>query len=118
MTRDVRQRILIVDDEKDIVQVLEFALKQAGFETITAGDAAQAFARVRETQPDLVVLDLMLPDLPGTEVCRQLKSAARTAATPVIMLTARGDERSEERRVGKECRSRWWTEHERKTESG
>ena len=92
MTRDVRQRILIVDDEKDIVQVLEFALKQAGFETITAGDAAQAFARVRETQPDLVVLDLMLPDLPGTEVCRQLKSAARTAATPVIMLTARGDE--------------------------
>src|SRR5947208_8436963 len=92
MTREVRQRILIVDDEKDIVQVLEFALKQAGFETITAGDAAQAFARVRETQPDLVVLDLMLPDLPGTEVCRQLKSAARTAATPVIMLTARGDE--------------------------
>ena len=50
MTREVRQRILIVDDEKDIVQVLEFALKQAGFETITAGDAAQAFARVRETQ--------------------------------------------------------------------
>lgn len=87
-----RQRILIVDDERDIVQVLEFALKQAGFETVTAGDAGQALARVREAQPDLVILDLMLPDMPGTEVCRQLKSSPRTAGVPVIMLTARGDE--------------------------
>jgi two-component system, OmpR family, phosphate regulon response regulator PhoB len=92
MSRPVRQRILIVDDERDIVQVLEFGLKQAGFDTVAAGDAAQALARVRETQPDLVVLDLMLPDLPGTEVCRQFKSSARTCALPVIMLTARGDE--------------------------
>ena len=92
MTPDVRQRILIVEDERDIVQVLQFALKQAGFETVAAGDAAQAFARIREKQPDLVVLDLMLPDLPGTEICRQLKSNAKTAALPVIMLTARGDE--------------------------
>jgi two-component system phosphate regulon response regulator PhoB len=87
-----RQRILIVDDERDIVQVLEFALKQAGFETVTAGDAGQALSRVREAQPDLVILDLMLPDMPGTEVCRQLKSSPRTAGVPVIMLTARGDE--------------------------
>lgn len=92
MTRSVRQRILIVDDERDIVQVLEFALRQAGFDTVAAGDAAQALVRVREAQPDLVILDLMLPDLPGTEVCRQLKSSARTAALPVIMLTARGEE--------------------------
>jgi two-component system phosphate regulon response regulator PhoB len=92
MTPDARQRILIVEDERDIVQVLEFALKQAGFETVAAGDAAQAFARIREKPPDLVVLDLMLPDLPGTEICRQLKSNAKTAALPVIMLTARGDE--------------------------
>src|SRR3954462_5617764 len=92
MTRAVRQRILIVDDEKDIVQVLDFALKQAGFETVVAPDAAQALLRVRETQPDRVNLDLMLPDMSGTEVCRQLKSSARTASMPVIMLTARGDE--------------------------
>ncbi len=88
----MKQRVLIVDDEKDIVQVLEFALRQAGFDTLAAGDAAQALVRVREAQPDLVILDLMLPDLPGTEVCRQLKSSARTAALPVIMLTARGEE--------------------------
>jgi len=87
-----RQRILIVDDERDIVQVLEFALRQAGFDTAAAADSTQAMARIREAQPDLVILDLMLPDLPGTEVCRQLKSAARTKGLPVIMLTARGEE--------------------------
>ena len=87
-----RQRILIVDDERDIVQVLEFALRQAGFETASAANSTQAMARIREAQPDLVILDLMLPDLPGTEVCRQLKSSARTRSLPVIMLTARGEE--------------------------
>jgi two-component system phosphate regulon response regulator PhoB len=92
MTRAVRQRILIVDDEPDIVEVLDFALKQAGFETVSAGDAATALQRVRESQPDLLILDLMLPDLPGIEVCRQLKSAQKTASIPVIMLTARGEE--------------------------
>jgi two-component system phosphate regulon response regulator PhoB len=92
MTRPPRQRILIVDDEPDIVQVLEFALKQAGFDTISAGDATTAIARVRETQPDLVILDLMLPDIPGTEIFRQLKAGAKTAALPVVMLTARGEE--------------------------
>jgi two-component system phosphate regulon response regulator PhoB len=92
MTRDVHPRILIVEDEKDIVQVLEFALRQAGFETVSARDAGEAFSRIREKAPDAVILDLMLPDMPGTEICRQLKAAPRTAAVPVIMLTARGDE--------------------------
>src|SRR2546430_1731649 len=92
MTREVHPRILIVEDEKDIVQVLEYALRQAGFDTVPARDGAEAFARVREKTPDAVILDLMLPDLAGTEICRQLKSNARTAAVPVIMLTARSDE--------------------------
>src|SRR5438067_7517470 len=88
----MRQPTLSVEDERDIVQVLEFALRQAGFETVAAGDAADALARTREKPPDLVVLDLMLPGLPGTEICRQLKSNPKTAAVPVIMLTARGEE--------------------------
>jgi two-component system, OmpR family, phosphate regulon response regulator PhoB len=92
MTRDVHPRILIVEDERDIVQLLEFGLRQAGFETVSARDAGEAFARLREKAPDAVILDLMLPDLPGTEVCRQLKSQAKTSALPVIMLTARTDE--------------------------
>ena len=92
MTREVHPRILIVEDEKDIVQVLEYALRQAGFDTVAARDGAEAFARVRERTPDAVILDLMLPDLAGTEICRQLKSNPRTAAAPVIMLTARSEE--------------------------
>src|SRR5438105_12151208 len=92
MTRDVHPRILIVEDEKDIVQVLEFALRQAGFETVFARDAGEAFARIREKAPDAVILDLMLPDISGTEICRQLKGNTRTATVPVIMLTARSEE--------------------------
>ena len=92
MTREVHPRILIVEDEKDIVQVLDYALRQAGFETVTARDAGEAFARIREKAPDVVILDLMLPDIPGTEIARQLKGNARTAAVPVIMLTARAEE--------------------------
>ena len=92
MTRDVHPRILIVEDEKDIVQVLEFALRQAGFETVAARDAGEAFARIRDKVPDAVILDLMLPDVPGTEICRQLKASPKTASLPVIMLTARSEE--------------------------
>jgi two-component system phosphate regulon response regulator PhoB len=92
MTRDMHPRILIVEDERDIVQLLEFGLRQAGFETVSARDAGEAFTRIREKAPDAVILDLMLPDLPGTEVCRQLKGQAKTSALPVIMLTARTDE--------------------------
>jgi two-component system, OmpR family, phosphate regulon response regulator PhoB len=84
--------ILIVDDERDLVRVLEFNLQQAGFETVAAYDGEGALARVRQKLPDLVVLDLMLPDLPGTEVCRQLKGDPRTRAIPVLMLTAKGEE--------------------------
>jgi len=92
MTREVHPRILIVEDEKDIVQVLDFALRQAGFETVAARDASEGLARIREKAPDAVILDLMLPDLSGTEVCRQLKANPKTAPIPVIMLTARSDE--------------------------
>jgi two-component system, OmpR family, phosphate regulon response regulator PhoB len=88
----MRPRVLVVDDEPDIVRVLDFALRQAGFEVDCAADAATALQRVRERPPEAVLLDVMLPDLPGTDVCRQLKSLARTARIPVIMLTARGEE--------------------------
>lgn len=86
------QTILIVDDERDLVQVVEFNLRQAGFETVAAYDGEQALAAVRHRLPDLVLLDLMLPDIPGTEICRNLKSNPRTKPVPVIMLTARGEE--------------------------
>jgi two-component system phosphate regulon response regulator PhoB len=84
--------VLIVEDEKDLAELLQFNLRQAGFETIVARDGEEALARVRERTPDLVLLDLMLPDLPGTEVCKQLKTSPRTQRVPVIMVTARGEE--------------------------
>ena len=87
-----RQRILIVEDEPDIVKVLEFSLKQAGFEPVVAYDGEQARSRIQHQVPDLVLLDLMLPGVPGTEICKQLKGSSKTANVPVLMLTARGEE--------------------------
>ncbi len=84
--------VLIVDDEKDLVSLLEFNLRQAGYETAWALNGAEALAQVRRRLPDMVLLDLMLPDQPGTEVCRQLKGDPRTSQVPVVMLTAKGEE--------------------------
>ncbi len=84
--------ILIVDDERGLLSVLDFNLRQAGFETALATSATDALQQLRRRTPDLVLLDLMLPDMSGTEVCRQVKSDPRTRNVPVVMLTAKGDE--------------------------
>lgn len=81
--------ILLVDDEPLITDSLSYSLQREGFEVRSAGDGTQALQAVNEHQPDLVVLDLMLPDMSGLEVCRRLRS---NSSTPVIMLTARGEE--------------------------
>jgi two-component system phosphate regulon response regulator PhoB len=87
-----RQLILVVEDEKDLAELVQFNLQQSGFETMAVPDGEQALAVLRERNPDLVLLDLMLPGIPGTEVCRQIKSSPRTRNIPVIMVTARGEE--------------------------
>src|SRR2546425_7524363 len=85
-------QVLIVDDERDLVRLLEFNLQEAGFETVAAYTGEEALQKVRQRVPDLVVLDLMLPDISGNEVCRQLRAFPRTRHVPVLMLTARTDE--------------------------
>lgn len=85
-------KILIVEDEADLQQVLEYNLKQAGHEVVSAKLGQDAIRVAREQTPDLVLLDLMLPDIPGTEVCKTLKEAKGTRQIPVLMLTARGEE--------------------------
>ncbi len=85
-------RILVVEDEKDLQKVLEYNLRQAGHEVFPALRGQDGLRLAREHHPDLVLLDLMLPDLPGTEVCRALKSSPETAGAAVLMLTARGEE--------------------------
>ncbi|MBX3274393.1 MAG: response regulator transcription factor [Sandaracinaceae bacterium] len=86
------ERILIVDDEPDLVELLEYNLRQSGYTVTTARDGASAFAEVRRQPPDLILLDLMLPDVSGTEVCRRLKKDASTEGIPVLMITARSEE--------------------------
>ena len=72
-------RVLVVDDEKDLRSLLEYNLVQAGFSVVTAENGREALERVRESPPDLVLLDVLLPDMPGTEVLKALRrSKART----------------------------------------
>lgn len=85
-------RILVIEDEADIRQVLDYNLKSAGHEVVEAARGADGLRLVREREPDLVLLDLMLPDMPGTDVCRSIKDNPATKTLPVVMLTARGEE--------------------------
>jgi DNA-binding response OmpR family regulator len=88
----VRSKILVVDDEPEAVELVEFNLKQAGFSVTSAADGAEALTKARMTPPDLIVLDLMLPEINGLEVCKMLRRDAATAALPIIMLTAKAAE--------------------------
>jgi DNA-binding response OmpR family regulator len=87
-----KRRVLIVDDERDIVDLVRYNLNKNGYEALVACDGQQALDIAKAQLPDLIVLDLMLPGLHGTEVARKLKSDARTANIPIVMLTAKGEE--------------------------
>ena len=88
----VQPRVLIVEDEQDISELVRYNLEQAGYQTISASDGAEALDKVQHEQPDLVVLDLMLPGLDGKEVCRRIRQDDQTRSIPVIMLTAKAEE--------------------------
>jgi two-component system, OmpR family, phosphate regulon response regulator PhoB len=85
-------RILIIEDEQDLAGLVEYNLRAAGFETDTAGSGASGLARARAQPPDLVLLDLMLPDLAGSEVLRLLKSEPELRRSGVIIVSAKGQE--------------------------
>ncbi len=87
------QRILIVEDEEAIVEVVSRTLRRHGYETASAADGDDALEKAFSLRPDLVILDLMLPKMDGWEVCRRLKADRQTASVPVLMLTARREER-------------------------
>jgi len=88
----VKQKILVVDDEPEAVELVEFNLKQAGYEVVTAADGAEALKKTRALLPSLIVLDLMLPEMDGLEVCKMLRRDPATAAVPIVMLTAKAAE--------------------------
>ncbi|WP_170459113.1 phosphate regulon transcriptional regulator PhoB [Ruegeria arenilitoris] len=84
--------ILIVDDEPALREVLAYNMQSAGYEVVQAASGEEALVLVQEVAPDLIVLDWMMPNLSGIELCRQLKARPRTRAIPIIMLSARSDE--------------------------
>jgi two-component system, OmpR family, phosphate regulon response regulator PhoB len=85
-------KVVIVEDEKDLAELLAFNLQKEGWQTMVALDGRSGLELITAELPDLVILDLMLPELTGIEVCRQLRRQERTAAIPVIMVTAKGEE--------------------------
>ncbi|ACH38860.1 winged-helix phosphate transcriptional response regulator [Citrifermentans bemidjiense Bem] len=86
------ETILIIEDERDLAELLAFNLEREGYKTIIAADGIEGLANAGHCHPDLIILDLMLPGMLGTEVCKNLKKSERTAGIPVIMLTAKGEE--------------------------
>jgi two-component system, OmpR family, alkaline phosphatase synthesis response regulator PhoP len=84
--------ILIIEDDRDIANLMAHYLQRSGYSTETIASGADAMNRVRRTMPELVLLDVMLPGGSGLEICRAMRADPKTAAVPVIMVTARGDE--------------------------
>ena len=87
-----KEKILIVEDEKDIVKMLNYNLKKEGLKTLSVRNGEDAIDSARSEHPDLIILDLMLPGIDGLEVCKTLKGDSKSASIPIIMLTAKGQE--------------------------
>jgi two-component system phosphate regulon response regulator PhoB len=90
-----KPKILIIEDERSLVEVLTYNLEREGYEVFTAHDGQEGLRQAQLKLPDLIVLDLMLPLKPGLEVCRDLRGGARTKDIPIIMVTARAEETDE-----------------------
>jgi DNA-binding response OmpR family regulator len=88
----LKPKVLVVDDEPDAVELIQFNLKAAGFQVLAAADGKEALARARRELPDVILLDLMLPEVDGLEVCKILRRDPATAGIPILMLTARAAE--------------------------
>jgi two-component system phosphate regulon response regulator PhoB len=87
-----KEQILVVDDEEDIVELLRYNLTNEGYRVISASSGERALEIARNKQPDMIILDLMLPGMDGLEVCKELKRDVETEQIPILMLTAKGEE--------------------------
>ncbi len=92
MGRGMKHKILVVDDEPDALELIGFNLRTAGYEVITAEDGNAALKKARAALPDLILLDLMIPEVDGLEVCKILRRDAQTSGIPIIMVTAKAAE--------------------------
>src|SRR6478609_743563 len=96
----MERRVVIIEDERDVARLLEFNLQQAGYIVAIAGTGAEGLAAARDTIPDVIVLDLMLPDTSGYEVCKEIRNDPKLGDIGVLMLTAKGE--AEDRILGLE----------------
>jgi len=87
-----KEKILIIEDEKDIIKMLDYNLKKEGFKALSANNGEDGLDMARKENPDLVLLDLMLPGMDGLDVCKAIKNDAKTAHIPIIILTAKAQE--------------------------
>jgi two-component system alkaline phosphatase synthesis response regulator PhoP len=92
LVRGTLPKILLVDDEEDILELLQYNLRREGFQTVLAYDGVEGLEQAEAEQPDLIILDVMMPRLDGLEVCRRLRQHAHLRQTPILMLTARSEE--------------------------
>ncbi len=92
VAKTLKQKVLVVDDEPDTVELIAFNLRNAGYSVMSAENGAEALRKARATPPDLVILDLMLPEVDGLEVCKILRADPLTSKVPVLMLTAKAAE--------------------------
>jgi len=92
-----RVLILVADDDPDILELITFGLRRAGYETLEASDGAHALELAADHDPDLAVLDVMMPLMDGCEVTRRLRAAATTKEMPILLLTALAEESAAER---------------------
>lgn len=91
METNLEKRVLVVDDEKDVTELIEYKLKQAGLLVRTLNDPLRAIGMARDLRPDLIILDVMMPDLTGIQLLRMIRSDALLQDTPVMFLTAKGE---------------------------
>ena len=96
----MNKKVLIADDEQNIVISLEFLMKREGFEVVVANDGEEAIRRIRADQPDLVLLDVMMPKKSGHEVCQELRADADLSDTLVLMLSAKGRDTDVDKGLG------------------
>ncbi|MBU1356323.1 MAG: response regulator [Candidatus Edwardsbacteria bacterium] len=90
------KKIMVVDDEPYIARVIKFKLEQEGYTVISANDGQSGLQKIKEEKPDMVLLDVMMPGLSGYEVCQKIREDAELAGIPVVILTAKGQERDRE----------------------
>lgn len=89
----MNERILVADDDPDIVDIIQTVLEGEGFQVLVATDGEEALRKVKQERPDLVILDIMMPKLDGYQVCQQVKNSSALSSIPIVIISARGQEK-------------------------